>query len=698
MDVRVRGVVGAAMLACLAAAGVAGQRGRGAAPVDDARLDRAHADADNWLLVGGGRDEQHYSPLTDINDANVARLAPAWTAEYDTMRGQEGEPVVVDGIMYVSTAWSKVYAFDAATGRQLWLYDPKVPGASGFRGCCDVVNRGVAYYKGRVYVGTFDGRLAAIDAKTGQETWVVNTVDQTKNYTITGAPRIVRDKVVIGNGGAEYGVRGYVTAYDTATGKQAWRFYTVPGEPGKPDGEVSDEPIERLARSTWFGDTYWKGGGGGTAWDAIVYDRELDRLYIGVGNGAPHSHFKRSQGKGDNLFLASIVAVDPDTGKYLWHYQQNPGDSWDYTSVQPMILADLSIGGRMRKVILHAPKNGFFYVIDRATGKPISADPFVDDIRWAKGIDPKTWRPIDVAGNRYVDTPFLNSPGPPGGHNFQPMAYSPKTRLVYIPTSKNYWFYKPNQAPAHGAPIDAPASMPKPDNYLQAWDPVAKRQVWRNDAADARLDVGGGGVLATGGNLVIQGRGEIVGEMVAMKADDGRVLWRYPMPNAVMAAPITYRVKGVQYVAVSTGAGGPVLFGSNTAPRERQVGRMVVFRLDGKAKLPPPPPLAGPATEIAETFAPADIAKGAGLYGGNCGRCHGLGTRASNILPDLRRSPITADKEAWKAVLIDGALSENGMVSFADKLSPADAEAIRAWVGTEAQKLAANQRAGRPER
>jgi quinohemoprotein ethanol dehydrogenase len=666
--------------------------------VDDARLDRAHLDADNWLMVGGGRDEQHFSRLAEIDASNVSRLAPAWTAEYDTMRGQEGEPVVVDGIMYISTAWSKVYAFDAATGRQLWLYDPKVPGASGVRGCCDVVNRGVAYYKGRVYVGTFDGRLAAIDARTGREAWVVNTVDQTKNYTITGAPRIVRDKVVIGNGGAEYGVRGYVTAYDAATGKQAWRFWTVPGEPGKRDGDVSDDPIETLARPTWFGDTYWKGGGGGTAWDAIVYDRELDRLYIGVGNGAPHSHFKRSAGKGDNLFLASIVAVDPDTGKYLWHYQQNPGDSWDYTSVQPMILADLDVGGAKRKVILHAPKNGFFYVIDRATGKPISAEPFVDDIRWAKGIDPKTWRPIDVAGNRYVDTPFLNSPGPPGGHNFQPMAYSPQTRLVYIPTSKNYWFYKPNQAPAHGAPIDAPANMPAPDNYLQAWDPVAKRQVWRVDAKDARLDVGGGGVLATAGNLVFQGRGEIVGEMVAMKADTGAVLWRYPMPNSVMAAPITYRVNGVQYVAVSTGAGGPTLFGSNTPPRERQAGRMVVFRLDGKAKLPDPPPLAGPATEITETFAAADVTKGAGLYAANCGRCHGLGTRASNILPDLRRSPITADKDAWKAVLIDGALTDNGMVSFADKLSPADAEAIRAWAGTEAKKLAANQRAGRPER
>lgn len=667
--------------------------------VDDARLAQAHEDPDQWLMVGGGRDEQHFSRLTQINDSNVAELKPAWSADYDTMRGQEGEPLVVDGVMYISTAWSKVYAFDAATGKQLWMYDPKVPGQSGVRGCCDVVNRGVAFYKGSVYVGTFDGRLVAIDAATGKEAWAVNTVDQSMNYTITGAPRIVKDKVVIGNGGAEYGVRGFVTAYDAATGKQAWRFWTVPGEPGKRDGEVSDDVLEKVARPTWFGDTYWKGGGGGTAWDSIVYDRELNRIYIGVGNGAPHSHFKRSAGKGDNLFLTSIVAIDPDTGKYLWHYQQNPGDSWDYTAVQPMILADLPIDGKVRKVILQAPKNGYFYVIDRATGKPISADAYVDGIRWAKGIDPKTWRPIDVEGNRYIDKPFINSPGPPGGHNFQPMAYSPITKLVYIPTSRNSWLYKANQAPSHEQPDVAKlGGMPKPDNYLQAWDPVAKRTVWRVQADNARLDVGGGGVLATAGNLVFQGRGEITGEMIAIKADDGKVLWRFNMPNAVMAAPITYRVKGEQYVAVSTGAGGPVLFGSNTAPRERQVGRMVVFKLGGTATLPAAPPLAGAANAPKDVFPAAQVAEGGGLYAANCGRCHGMGTRASNIVPDLRRSGALTAAATWRSIVIDGALTDNGMVSFRDKLTPAQAESIRAWVGTEAQKLAANQRAGKPER
>jgi len=660
---------------------------------------QSQQDADNWLMVGGGRGEQHFSQLSDINENNVDELKPAWVADYDTMRGQEGEPIVVDGIMYISTAWSKIYAFDAATGKQLWYYDPKVPGASAVRGCCDVVNRGVAYDNGRIFIGTFDGRLAAVDAKTGKEAWVVNTVDQSKPYTITGAPRVVKGKVIIGNGGAEYGVRGYVTAYDTQTGKQVWRFYTVPGEPGKRDGEISDEPLEKMARGTWFGDTYWKNGAGGTAWDSIVYDEDMDRLYIGVGNGSPHSYYKRSQAKGDNLFLASVLALDPDTGEYIWHYQQNPGDSWDYTSVQPMILADLPINGEVRKVILHAPKNGFFYVIDRETGRPVSADPFVEDIRWAKGIDPKTWRPIDAEGNRYIDKPFLNSPGPPGGHNFQPMAYSPVTKLVYIPTSRNYWMYKANQAPAHGAPPpDMARDMPKPDNYLQAWDPIARRSVWRIQADDARLDVGGGGVLATAGNLVFQGRGEIIGEMMAARATDGKVLWRYPMPNAVMAAPITYRVKGVQYVAISTGAGGPVSFGSNTPPRERQFGRMVVFKLGGTATLPDAPPLAGPAAPPAEDFPAAQVEKGAGLYAANCGRCHGLGTRPSNILPDLRRSAVLSSAETWRLIVIDGALTDNGMVSFSEQLSADDAEAIRAWVGTEAKKLAANQKAGKPER
>ncbi|MBN8829034.1 MAG: PQQ-binding-like beta-propeller repeat protein, partial [Sphingomonadales bacterium] len=321
--------------------------------------------------------EQRYSPLEQINAGNIKDLRLAWALEPDPTRGQEATPIVVDGVLYTSTAWSKVVAVDAATGKQLWMFDPQNEGSKAAHACCDVVNRGVAVWKGRVFVGTIDGRLIAIDAKTGKKVWETVTVDQKKPYTITGAPRVVRDKVLIGNSGAELGVRGYISAYDTNTGKLVWRFYTVPGNPKDgPDGAASDEILEKLARPTWYGDNYWKLGGGGTVWDSIVYDKELNQLLIGVGNGSPWNHKWRSAGKGDNLFLSSILALDPDTGKYKWHYQINPGETWDYTATQQIMLADLKIDGKVRKVAMQAPKNGFFYVIDRTNGKFISAEPF----------------------------------------------------------------------------------------------------------------------------------------------------------------------------------------------------------------------------------------------------------------------------------------------------------------------------------
>jgi quinohemoprotein ethanol dehydrogenase len=670
--------------------------------VDDNRIKAGQEDTANWLTTGGGRDEQHYSPLDQINDKTVGALAPAWTADFDVNRGQEGEPLVVDGVMYISTAWSRVYAFDAVTGKQLWSYDPHVPGEWGPKGCCDVVNRGVAFYQGLVYVATFDGRLVALDARTGKPGWIVDTiVDRTKSYTSTGAPRVFHGKVVIGNGGAEYPTRGYVTAYDAATGQKAWRFWLVPGQPGSHDGEVSDEVLERLASGTWAGE-WWKGGGGGNAWDALVYDQAYNRLYIGGGNGAPHSHYARSAGKGDNLFLGSIVAVDADTGKYIWHYQETPGDSWDYTSVQPIMLAELKMGDRVRKVIMHAPKNGFFYIIDRETGKPISANKFIPSPSWATHIDPVTWRPVEVEGARYIDKPFISLPGAPGAHGFQPMAYSPKTGLVYLPTSTNAWLYKPNiQSESHaGQDLKNLGGLPKPENYLQAFDPVTNRQVWRADINGYRTDAGGGGVLATGGNLVFQGRGEITGDFLAMNAQTGKILWRMKTPNMIMAAPITYQVKGVQYVAVSAGAGGPaLLYGSTEPPRERQPARMYVFRLGGKGHLPPLPALAGSATPPPGPFAPAAVAEGEQHYLRNCGRCHGNPIeRASNLLPDLRRSALISDPAAFRSVVIDGAFKSLGMVSFADKLTPAQAEALRVYLGSASQKLAERQKAGLPER
>ncbi|MCI0347446.1 MAG: PQQ-binding-like beta-propeller repeat protein, partial [Chloroflexi bacterium] len=330
--------------------------------VDDARLRGAAGEASNWLSHGRDQAETRHSPLTRIDEHNVSQLGLAWWFDTQTTRGLEATPIVVDGVLFTSGSWSVVFAIDARTGKLLWRHDPEVPREWGGKVCCDVVNRGVAVYRGRVYAGTLDGRLLALDAGTGQVVWSVVTVDQTRPYSITGAPRVVKGKVIIGNGGAEFGVRGYVSAYDAETGKMAWRFYTVPGDPKKP---FESKTVEMIAR-TWAGE-WWKYGGGGTVWDSMAYDPELDLLYIGVGNGSPWNYKLRSDAKGDNLFLASIVAIKPDTGDYVWHFQTTPGEDWDYTATQHMILADLQIDGRARKVIMQAPKNGFFYVLDRAT-------------------------------------------------------------------------------------------------------------------------------------------------------------------------------------------------------------------------------------------------------------------------------------------------------------------------------------------
>src|SRR6266508_4291096 len=391
------------------------------ADVDGARIIGADREPGNWMSHGRDYGEQRYSPLKEVNEDNVGSLGLAWHYDLDTYRGQEATPIVVDGVMYVASAWSKVFALDAVTGSLLWSYDPKVPPEWAVNACCDVVNRGVAVWKGKVFVGTLDGRLVALDAATGKPVWETLTIDRNFRYTITGAPRVAKGKVFIGNGGAEMGVRGYVSAYDAETGKMSWRFYTVPGDPSKP---FENKALETAAK-TWTGE-WWKLGGGGTVWDSIVYDPEFDLLYIGVSNGSPWNRRIRSPGGGDNLFLSSIVALKPDTGEYVWHYQETPGEMWDYTACQQITLADLTIEGRARKVILHAPKNGFFYVLDRSNGALISAKPYTQ-VNWASGIDIKTGRPIETAIARYAgNEPVVIVPGPAGAHNWQPVAYSVK--------------------------------------------------------------------------------------------------------------------------------------------------------------------------------------------------------------------------------------------------------------------------------
>lgn len=689
----------------LASCGPTRSADTGSAPTSmasDPRLLKAATDPANWLTHGGDYAEQRFSALDGINTGNVGRLSLAWSLDLESNRGLEATPLIVDGVLYTSMAWSKVAAVDAATGRQLWFFDPRVPGSFGVKACCDVANRGVAYSSGRIFVGTIDGRLIALDAKTGKEVWSTQTTDRSKSYTITGAPRVAKGKVYIGNGGAEAGVRGYVSAYDEATGKLIWRFYTVPGEPGKPDGAASDEIIAKLAGSTWHGD-YWKLGGGGTVWDSIVYDPDLNRLYIGVSNGGPYPRTIRSAGKGDNLFISSVVALDADTGKYIWHYQQTPGDVWDFTSTQQITLADMPVNGRPTKVILHAPKNGFFYVIDRTSGKLISAEKFMP-ANWAERIDMKTGRPVENPKARYDETgPWLASVGSWGAHSWHPMSFNPKTGLVYIPAQmipqlwrlEEGFKYRPgvlNMGVDFGGKLpDTPegiAAMKKAlVGKLIAWDPVKQKAAWTVPHESAW----NGGTLATAGNLVFQGTSD--GKFHAYDAKNGKELWSFKTQASMMPGPVTYAVNGVQYVVVLAGAGSAYnLAMPHFGPAKPLApGRILAFRINGKA--PPLPPLAdnsAPLLKPTETFSPQMVAQGETLFTSNCGVCHGASARSMGVVPDLRRSGVVADRETFKQVVIDGMLEERGMVSFRDYLTPAQAESIRAYINSRAVADAEN--------
>lgn len=686
------------------AAAISGGPGSGVRGVDAMRLANARSEPGNWMTHGGSYLEQRFADLTQISADNVKQLGLAWYADMPTNRGQEATPIEVDGTLYTSTSWSNVLAYDAVTGKLKWHFDPRVDKGRGQKACCDVVNRGVAVWNGTVFVGALDGRLIALDAATGKVKWQTQTfIDTAKPYTITGAPRVVKGLVLIGNGGAELGVRGYVTAYDAATGKKKWRFFTIPGDPAKgPDGEVSDKVLAAKAGATWNGD-YWKGGGGGTVWDAIVYDPELDQLYIGVGNGSPWNHMIRSQGKGDNLFLSSVVALKPETGEYLWHYQGTPGETWDFTQTQPIILSTLLIDGKPRKVLMQAPKNGFFYVIDRANGQLISAKGFATQT-WAKGVDMTTGRPIEVEDARFRKNGFLVMPSALGAHNWHPMSFSPRTGLVYLPAQEVPLFYKAEDGfkrreGAWNLGIDLLAN-PVPDDpgqfkavkamlkgKLIAWDPVAQKPQWEV-TYDGPWN---GGTLATAGNLVFQGNGG--GSFQAFNASTGDKLWSFSAQDGVIAGPISYSVKGVQYVAVMAGYGGAYpLSTAYDDVRDRKNGRLLVFKLGGKAHLPKAEPLVlAPANPPADMFTPAQVAEGAGIYEATCGICHGAGAHSSGVLPDLRRSGALADAEAWKAIVHDGALKANGMISFAKWYSPAQLESVRAYVGEQARKLKAQE-------
>ncbi len=649
----------------------------------------ADADADdaNWLTHGRTYKEQRHSPLTEITEETVDRLGLAWSYDIGNARALEATPLVVDGVMYATSAWSVLHALDAKTGEQLWTHDPQVDRGHARFACCDVVNRGPAFYRGKVYSATLDGRIVAVAAESGEQVWETQTTPEGQAYTITGAPRIADGRVLIGNGGAEFGVRGYVSAYDAETGELDWRVYTVPGDPT--DGFES--PAIEAAAETWSGD-WWQAGGGGTAWDAIVYDPDLDMVYIGVGNGSPWYSRIRSPGGGDNLYLSSILAVRASDGEYVWHYQTTPGDNWDYTATQPLMLAELEIGGRERRVIMQAPKNGFFYVLDRETGEFLSGTAFTN-ISWATGMG-DDGRPIENPEARDLEGGAHVQPGPNGAHNWHPMSYNPNTGLVYFPVYDHsfphlvddQWNYDPGRwnlaldfdnlgTAASGEPVTAAGR-------LIAWDPVAGREAWR---VEQPLPVSGG-TLSTEGNLVFQGRAD--GTMSAYRATDGEVLWEFEHETGIAAAPITYSVDGTQYVAVLSGWGGPeVLINSELGQGEVGPSRVLAFALDGQASLPPAqpalPPIEAPTFQLSASV--ADVDEGSKLYGTTCFACHGFGAVSSGATPDLRRAT-TATHETFAEIVLGGLREPLGMPAFDDLLSAEQVRQIQAYVLSRARE------------
>jgi len=663
------------------------------------RINQAESEPQNWLSHGRTYKEQRFSPLSQINSDNIQNLGLDWFFDIDTQRGQEATPIVVDGKMYISTAWSMVKALDAKTGKLLWEYDPEVDRAWGVHACCDVVNRGVAFWDGQIFVGTLDGHLVALDADTGAVNWKILTIDNSKPYTITGAPRVVNGKVIIGNGGAEYGVRGYVSAYDVENGDMAWRFYTVPDNP---ENGFESEAME-MAAETWTGE-WWSLGGGGTVWDSMAYDPELNLLYIGVGNGSPWNQSIRSPKGGDNLFLSSIVALQADTGEYVWHFQTTPGDTWDFTATQQITLADMEIEGVTRKILMQAPKNGFFYVLDRVTGEFISGENFTP-MNWATGLD-ETGRPIENPKARYGETgePFVALPGPSGAHNWHSMSYSPDTGLVYIPAQEVVFplIPDPEFKPLKKAwnlglkPLDFPNPTSKTEleavnktlkGYLLAWDPVAQKAAWQHN----HVGISNGGTLSTAGNLVFQGTAK--GQFNAFDAKEGSLKWSAPTDTGVIAAPMSYEIDGEQYIAIVVGWGGVFSLASGDLTKVfadvRNNSRVLVFKLGSDLQLPVSEAYQdNPVAPPAKTGTFADIAAGKTLYLQYCFSCHGAQAIGGGLIQDIRYGGVLPDAELWNEVLLEGLLSDQGMANFGSILTPKQAAEIRAYVIDESHTYA----------
>jgi len=652
----------------------------------------------DWRYHNGDVDESAYSRLAQINATDVNRLGLAWSVDLPGEATLEATPLAVDGVLYFTGGSATVYAVEGATGKLLWKYDPQIwqhnPGKMHFS--LDA-NRGVAYADGRIFSATRDGRLLAVDARSGQLLWSVETVARDSPQTITSAPRVFNGKVIIGQGGADFGARGYVTAYDAVSGQQAWRFYVTPGSPAENRGD----PAMEHAATTWHGE-YWKTGTGGEVWDSITFDPELNRIYLGTGNAAPYDPQLRSPGGGDNLYTASVVALDADSGKYLWHYQVNPQDAWDFDSTQQMTLADLLIDGRRRKVLMQAPKNGFFYVLDRTSGTLISAEK-LGKVTWAQRIDLESGRPAEEKNIRYENGEVLIWPSPLGAHSWMSMSFNPRTGLVYIPYMQlGVRFVKGEPQPG-GTVVGSDLSI-KPHNTdpldgkgaLIAWDPVHQRVSWKVPLAT----IWNGGTLTTAGNLVFQGTAD--GYLSAYNAASGERLWHSYTGMGIIAAPMSYSVGGRQYVAVLVGYGGSAaVWGQlmNAGWKYSSPRRLVTFTLDGKAVLPPSPPRdmhVAAVDDPALKLDPADVAAGHALFMA-CAVCHGHNLNSTGgPAPDLRESRIALHPDGLWTVVHDGTLLPRGMPQFPD-LTRAQMMQIYAYIRAGAREaLAAKTAAQAP--
>lgn len=650
---------------------------------------------DDWAGYGRTAAQTHYSPLETISLHNVGQLGLDWFMNLPAANSVT-QPIAVDGTLYFAAGLSIVHAVDAASGELLWRYDPRVGEVGGLNLRVGWGVRGVAWRNGRIYVGTQDGRLISLNARNGEPVWIKQTFTPDTPAYISGAPRVFDDKVLIGFGSTTGAVRGYISAYHVDSGELLWRFWTTPGNPD----EGFENDAMAMAADTWSGE-WWQYGGGGTVWNSMAYDAETDTVYIGTGSPYPWNHGLRSQGEGDNLFTVSIVALDASSGDYKWHYQVNPADTWDFDATMDIQLADLEIDGEVRKVLMQAPKNGFFYVIDRVTGELISAEAFAR-VSWASHIDLDTGRPVENPKARFDgEQSAVVTPGSLGAHNWMPMAYSPRTGLVYIPAQEfdaryselpGDWTPPQDRSFSGGQMISGGplAGMTPATGSLLAWSPARQEAVWEIPYPTSL----NGGVLATGGDLVFQG--SIDNRLRAYSGVDGSLVWEFDVGAPILAPPITYEAGGQQYLTVLTGTGmgiavyagsmiGPEVDHYDINPRS-QARRVLTFRLNAATTLPERVPAPPPPDDHGFVLDRDRAMTGMLAYATHCTTCHGDLVIGVGNGPDLRRSSITFNSTIFEQVVRSGLFQTSGMPGFPE-LSEDAVEDIRHYVRARADEL-----------